>query len=101
MGRSGRALGQLIQDGIAGGREALDLLDELGFARLEERDLNGLTLPGWINQNPFQIEEPERFCRCYILPTNKTLASRKGLGCHSLGGNGRGAESGKQAGADD
>ena len=91
----------MIQYGIAGRREPLNLLDELGFARLKERHLHGLTLVDRINQNPFQIEDAERSGRCYILPANKTLASRKRPGRNSIGGNGRGTEPGKQAGADD
>ena len=91
----------MIQDGIAGWREALNLLDELGLTRLKERHLNGFTLVDRINQNPFQVEDTEGFCGSYILPTNKTSAARKGLGRNAIGGNGRGAEPRKQAVADE
>ena len=44
---------QVIQYGIAGRSEPLDLLDEFGFTRLKEGHLDGLTFAGRINQNPF------------------------------------------------
>ena len=96
-----RVSSQVIQDGIAVGREALDLLDELGFTGLKEGHLDGLTLAGRVNQNPFQIEEPERSGPRDILPSDKTFVSHKRLGRDSVGENDRGAESGEHPGADE
>jgi len=71
------------------------------LARLKERDLDGFTFAGRINQNPFQVEEPERSGPRYILPSDKTFVSYKRLGGDPVGENGGGTESGEHPGADE